>query len=502
MNNGRTDASAAEPVEDLDLLDKPAAGGSVIRGGVLRSTGYAVGILLGVVAAPLQIRHLGGIDFGRLFTINSLIFVVTGLTELGIMNVAIREYTTSATHERLNLLSTVFGLRLALTALASAIAVGFALAAGYTDVMVTGTLLGCLGLLLGVPFGIALIPLQAELRFGWVTAIDFARQGVTTAAIVALVIGGAGLLPFFGITVAAAVTGSVMAVMVAANKISYRPSFNLARWWALLRDSVPYAVATALGILYFKVEILLMSLLSNESETGFFSVSFRIVEILTGVPWLVAGTAFPILARAAGNNPERFRSAVQRMVEVSVAIGLGIAVTLVAFADIAVFVIAGDGFSVSVNALRILGGALVGTFLFATLTFAMLALREHRTILLANLTALVIALVLSFALIPPFGAIGAAAATTATELGLAGLYLVLLSRRTPHSLDPGVSIRALVAAGPAFAILLVIAPSSPLVVVSPLLYVAGLLVTGIFPHDVLRALMKSDMDAIADDEGS
>ena len=44
---------------------------------------------VGVIRAPIVVRHLGVVDYVRHLTVNSVIFVVTALTEGGLANVAL-----------------------------------------------------------------------------------------------------------------------------------------------------------------------------------------------------------------------------------------------------------------------------------------------------------------------------------------------------------------------------------------------------------------------------
>src|SRR5579875_2883338 len=52
-------ARRAEEPTTTDLLGSSAAGPAALRGSVLRSSAYALTILLSLVSAPLLIRHLG-----------------------------------------------------------------------------------------------------------------------------------------------------------------------------------------------------------------------------------------------------------------------------------------------------------------------------------------------------------------------------------------------------------------------------------------------------------
>jgi len=89
--------------------------------------------------------------------------------------------------------------------------VAFAALAGYDPTLVAGAALAGLALALQAAYG---IPLQAELRLGWVTAADVARQFAAATAIVALALLGAELLPFFLV--------NVLAGLVAVAVVAYR----------------------------------------------------------------------------------------------------------------------------------------------------------------------------------------------------------------------------------------------------------------------------------------
>ena len=96
-----TDAPAGEPADaialdqaEVDLVGSEAAGPAALRGSVLLGGGYAATIGLSLISAPLLIRHLGISDFGRYTTVLALVTVVNGLTDAGLMNIALREWAS------------------------------------------------------------------------------------------------------------------------------------------------------------------------------------------------------------------------------------------------------------------------------------------------------------------------------------------------------------------------------------------------------------------------
>lgn len=490
--DGPLDA-AVELDAEQDVLDSREAGGKVIRGGAARTAAYVGGILLGLVSTPLMVRHLGVADFGRFVTVGSLIFIITGLTEGGLSQIGIREYSKYTTRDaaaRDRLIQNLLGMRAVLTVLALGAALLFALAAGYTDAMVAGVLISGVGLGLSNWFFVYVVPMTAWLRYGWLALLDLLRQALTSALIIALVVAGAGLVWFFIATPIATGVALVAIWLLVRGRAPGRPAADLAEWRRLLRDSLPWAAALAVAVLYFRVGVILTSLIASEDETGYYALAFRIVELVSGVPWLLAGSAFPVFSRAAANDQARFRYALGRTYEVSLILGVWVAISIGLGSPFAVEVIGGDDFDPSIDVLSVLGVAMIGTFLLACWGHGLLTLRRHYAVLLANLSAFVLGTTLAIVLISDHGALGAAIATSVTELWLAAVYLVVLIRtradlRPRLSLAGPVALAALLALAPP---LLIGLPSVVSVIVASVVFFGVLMAMRQIPPEILQAL--------------
>ncbi len=267
-----------------DVLDSAEAGDKVIRGGGARTVAYVAGILVGLASTPLMVNHLGVADFGRYVTVGSLIFVAQGLTEGGLAGIGVREYSTRDAAGQARLVRDLLGLRLVLTVVATVGALLFGVLAGYPGVMLAGIAISAGGLLFANLFGVYQVPMSTWLRLGWLAGLDLLRQVITAGLIVALVLANATLSPFFAATAVANVVALGAIWWLVRGRAPARPGYDRAEWTALLRASLPYAAAIAMSVLYFRVAILLMSVLSSETETGYYSLAFRIVEIASGVP--------------------------------------------------------------------------------------------------------------------------------------------------------------------------------------------------------------------------
>jgi O-antigen/teichoic acid export membrane protein len=443
-----------------DILDTPHAGPAAIRGGVLRVAGYGAGVLLSVLSAALLFRHLGVEDGGRYVTVMSLTLIAGGLVDFGLTGIGVRELAVLEGAERGRLMRNLTGLRIALSLVGVLGAVAFAAIVGYPQVMVVGTLLTGLAYVAVAAQGTIVAVLTVELRLALVTALEFLRQVVFVAAVVALVLAGAGLLPFFAASIPAALVVLGCTVAAVHGRLPVRPAFDRPRWAKLLLDILPFAAATALSAVYFRVSIVLLSLVSSAEQTGFFGASFRVVETLLAIPNLILSAAFPIFARAARDDRARLGYAVERAFEASIVAGGWIALMLVVGAPLIIEVIAGPYFAPAGDVLRIQAAALLVMFAGAPFGYALLSIRRHRELLVINGAALASNLVLVSVFASTNGAKGAAAATLFAELLLTVSAALLVARADP-GLRPSLAVLPRVAPGFALGCVVLAVPGLP-----------------------------------------
>jgi O-antigen/teichoic acid export membrane protein len=424
--------STSEPAPERHALTQPDAGGKAIRGGIVRVGGFGAGLLLTAVASIFLLRHLGVVRFGQYTTVIAIVTLVQGLTDAGLTVVGQRVYVHADAVRRRTLLADLVGIRLVLTPLGIAIGVLFALVSGYPSVLVTGTILAGIGVVLAVVAAALAMPLTVELRLGAVTAIDFVRQLVIMAGIIALAIAGAGLLPFFLVYVAGGVAAVVAALAFLGTSSWVAPRFSWREWKPLLKEAFPVALSLVVNNTYVRTLIILCSLLATAEQTGLFATSYRVSEIMLGVPQLMIGAAFPILAHAHVADEQRLVYVLQRIGEAALLVGLALGLVLAVGAEPIVLLLGGDQFEAAVTPLRIQSVAIAGAFMTGVGTTALIAVSRQRVLLLVNAIALVVVLVLGFALIPLWEANGAALAASVGEVVLAVAALALLVRARPE----------------------------------------------------------------------
>jgi O-antigen/teichoic acid export membrane protein len=472
-------------------LTAPDAGHRAIRGGVIRVGGYGVALLLTAVASIFLLRYLGVVRFGQYTTVVAIITVVQGVTDAGLGVVGQRLYVHADVERRRTLLADLVGMRLVVTPIGIALGALFALVAGYPNALVTGTVLAGIGVVLAVVAATLTIPLTAELRLAGATAVDFARQAVIAVGIVVLVLAGSGLVPFFGLYILAGLAALVVVLAFIGVGGWVRPRFVWREWKPVLREAAPVALSLVVNTTYVRALIILSSLLATAEQTGLFATSYRVSEILLGVPQMMIGAAFPILAHAHVADEQRLAYALQRMGEACMLVGAGLGVLLIVGARPIVQVLGGSEFAAAADPLRIQSVAIAGAFMTQLGTFALIAVQRQRALVVVNALALAIVLLLGCTLIPLWEANGAAVAASVGEVVLATAALTLLARARP-ALRPDLRYvpKLLLAAGAGALCILLPIPDAIATVLALLVYGALAWLMRVVPIELLHAVLR------------
>ncbi len=403
-----------------------------MRGGLIRGIGFGVSTALGLATAVLLLRYLGVDEFGQYATVSAVLGIVAGITDAGLTAVASREISVARTaQERARLLSHLLVLRIAGATLGVLAGVAFTVLAGYDSVVVAGTALGGLGVILISAQSMLTVPIWVELRIVSLTTLEVLRNALTLAGVAALVLAGAGLLAFFGVQVVVALVLIPVTLLLARAGVRLASGVRRELLVRLVRETFPLAVAFAMSVIYFRVLVVLVSLLSSEEQTGIFGTSFRIFELLLGLPALILSVALPLLSVAGDEDDERLRKGLQSMTEASLLIAGLLVVGIGILAEPGIRLIGGEEYIDAASVLRIQALALIPLFLGQVWQLGLIAGRAQRAMAVANGLALVLVIVLGLSFVPGGGAKAAAWVAVVAEVALALFLRIALGRMRP-----------------------------------------------------------------------
>lgn len=193
-------------------------------------------------------------------------------------------------------------------------------------------------------------------------------------------------------------------------------SFDFSLYRKLFKKAAPYAILSALSIIYFRVDTIILSKLDTMEAVGLYNAVYKIVEFLMFIPVSLLGAYFPQMSREAKYSINGLKKSYFRSTKILFIIILPVAIFCTITARDIIQFLFGSAFIPATNTLRILLWAVVVMYINAPIGNILYnSERLHRFIPFAILNTL-LNIILNLILIPRFGYLGAGIATLATEV--------------------------------------------------------------------------------------
>jgi O-antigen/teichoic acid export membrane protein len=193
---------------------------------------------------------------------------------------------------------------------------------------------------------------------------------------------------------------------------------------AMLREGIVVGLAAFASVIYFRVDSVMLGFLRGSQAVGIYNVACRLMEGTLIVPIVFMNVVFPRLARAAD-----FRTAVGRAGGLLAATGLVVSAAFALGVPPLITLVYGGAYERAGSVSIVLALAIAPIYVGTLLTQALVASDRQIEYLRLAVLALVANVGLDAVLIPPYGEVGAAAATVATEVFVVIVGLRLLSRQ-------------------------------------------------------------------------
>jgi O-antigen/teichoic acid export membrane protein len=251
-------------------------------------------------------------------------------------------------------------------------------------------------------------------------SILWAASNIIKAGLgISLVLSFHDLKPLiFGIVVAEAITLILSFYVVRYRFGSFVPEFNFAVWKDFMARSSPIAFGMIFSVLYFRLDILMLQLMTDEKMVGYYSAAYKLFEVVAVLPHSFMLVLFPTLVEEYHSNHSQFKSRFKRVLATYSLIGVGFALVLFGFSNEIIMLIYGSFFYLSVDMLNILSLAIPLFFINFLLSNILIASGRERVNAWNLMGASVLNVILNFIWIPLYGGLGAAWATLFCEVAL------------------------------------------------------------------------------------
>lgn len=505
----RTASGAGEPSRsDPPTVSPSTRAGKVALNTLALIAGHAVQLPVSFVASVFVVRNLGADAYGTFVFVYAFFNLFDWLAGFGVETIAVREAarvrSREARHDEVappsrdvadpfpdeaSVWGTALWLTTATSALAWVAALFTAAALGYTKDK------GALLLVAGVE-GVALVAprllgavLQVRLQQWKTAAITAARHLLWLGTVIALTYSRSSLLALISTRTLLA-TGEMAAIsLLGVRALGAPPRIHRKALGYLAKQSYPLALMyLAIGI-YHRVDRVLLERLVGAGELAQYAIADNIASLVAIVPFAFSRSVYPELCRIV-DDEDAFRAGLAKSFRAGMAVvGLAV-VSLGAAGPLLIRIAYGSGFSRSGDLLRVLLVAQLASTYGTVLGAALLARGLQRPMTVATVVGAITNLGLNLALIPSFGAVGAAVATVISYCISGSLMFeaVETPRRLNHvGLTASARVLPALVAGAASIVSL---PESAASVVAPLLGLSLLVVFGAVRPNELQAMLR------------
>jgi O-antigen/teichoic acid export membrane protein len=243
-----------------------------------------------------------------------------------------------------------------------------------------------------------------------------------------LIATDAGLVPLVAAMTATLLAASLLAWVFARRRFGFRATWDPALVRPLLRDALPIWPAMLAGVLYLKLDALMVALLASRHDTGIYGAAYQPVEYVLLASVVILNVLFPLIARTHGRDPQQFVRVYRRGTEVLLAAMVPVAVVLLLSSRALTDVAYEARFQDAAGPMAVLGVALVFLALNAWQGLVLLAADRQRINVVYLSIAVVLNVGLDLALIPWVGPIGAAIGTLISGIALVGMSTFAVHR--------------------------------------------------------------------------
>ncbi len=272
-------------------------------------------------------------------------------------------------------------------------------------------------------------------------------------------------------------------------------SIDLVLVRGLLLTSIPFLAYGVLGVIYYRIDTILLSFMASTAVVGWYGASYRIFDTLVFLPSLViSAIMYPVFSKLSMHSMSQLRVAVEKSLNFLLFFGIPITVGLIVAAPAIIgFLYHRPEFLHSVPALQALAPGLLFLYINSVLSSTLISTKREKKIMIMAAIALIFNLGLNLILIPRYLQVGAAVVTSLTELLLISLAIIF----TPRTLLPmgsvRVGVKALVASLVMAAIVWMMRTYSLLYIlpVAMAVYFITATLLGTIPRDDVKALYGS-----------
>lgn len=405
------------------------SGKAIARNTGIGLAGTGLSRVLGLVIIVIVTRGLGVEAFGLFSFAVGFSSILVVLADLGINNLLQREIARQ--RGAVNAwVSNALTIKILLSIVTVAATVLAAWLLGYREETLRLVLLAIITLSIESITGVLASAFVAFEKVGVTTTINTGRTALRLGLIALLAVSGLNAMTILFVYLL-----SQLASLI-AHSLTYHLHLNRFRWdgrWkqgvGVLRKGFPFGMATIFIMIYFKIDIAMLSSMQGDAAVGLYSAAYNLIDSLSYIPIALSTALLPVASRFYGGKNKELIDLAEQSVRFLFMLSLPIAVGTTVLAPGIIQLLYGPTYRDAAAALAVLAWTTIPLFYTYLLGLLLVASDHEKIGMFTTGGAAALNILLNFLLIPSMSFVGAAIATVATEFCLMVLNIYFVRTR-------------------------------------------------------------------------
>jgi len=402
------------------------------RNVLVLGTGQGLNLIASLVMAVMLPRYLGDVGLGRLSFAIATIAICGLLARFGTetfltKQIAVRREAASS------YVVNGLALRVPLLVITSLLVIVLANVAGLNGVTKQLVYVALVAMMLEAMANVLAAALQGLEDMTPVARVLAFGKVVQAIVVVILLLKGYGVVE---VAAALSISGFLSLILWGAyflRQFEVRAKIDPALCLQILRGGFPFLIWQASLFIYGQIDIVLLSLFTRDAVVGWYSASYRLVNVAIVIPAIIAAASLPALSAFASKDKYQVQRLANHATRLVLVATIPVSVGLMVTADrIISFLGFPEEFAHSVPIMIIVAASIPFVSIDMVIGNALIATNKQTSWAVISSAAAIVNLCLNCAAIPiaehflDNGGVGAAIATLATELFVmaAGVRLV------------------------------------------------------------------------------
>ena len=388
---------------------------TVLKNSIWITTSAITSKIVAFFTTILIARELGV----ELYGLYSLIFTIVGLATLvgnyGFDPLMIREIARAPSNANVSISNTIV-----LKLIFSFISITLMIVLGGLlrhDAALPLTILG-VSLLIYNPLATISVSFFGREELQWSGLLNVFCDVTRLIALIVCLRVSSGLLSVITAYAIANLVTSVFLALIGKYKVKFQCKIERRKFKRTMAEALPFAINGLIFMIYFKIDIVILSWFKGDVAVGTYSAAYRVIEALLFIPAGIMGATYPAFARKSGTSDTAFWRSFEKITKYLAIMGIPIGFAVAVLAPKIVVFLYGTGqqWNISATYLRVLIWTISLIFINASFPNALNARGKQKISAFVLLCGAGINILLNLVLIPLWDALGACIATVSTEI--------------------------------------------------------------------------------------